>query len=244
MSAELEPNILTETKSTSKSSRRRSSELELMIADPEQTHRAALYQQQSTTAPSEILSPPTSHAGKQYRGPSRRSKSLSIENNPLLAIENPLFTVYPSVIPVSPLHTTADAHIVLPQSTATITPSWETSLERAINAIVSIKATHVRSFDTESTGAYNATGFVVDAEQGIILTNRHVVSPAPITASVVFANYEEVEVIPIYRDPLHDFGFLKFNPKHVKYQHIVEIPLKPHLARVGMEIRVVGSIFY
>ena len=49
----------------------------------------------------------------------------------------------------------------------------------------------------------------MDAEQGIILTNRHVVSPAPIVAQAVLTNYEEVDLKPVYRDPVHDFGFMK-----------------------------------
>ncbi|KAG1449795.1 hypothetical protein G6F56_008537 [Rhizopus delemar] len=36
--------------------------------------------------------------------------------------------------------------------------SWEPTLERAIKAIVSIKASHVRSFDSETSGDYTATG--------------------------------------------------------------------------------------
>ena len=75
-----------------------------------------------------------------------------------------------------------------------------------IRGIVSIKATTVRPFDTESAGHYTATGFVIDAGRGLILSNRHVVSPAPMTAIAVFINYEEVKLLPIYRDPVHDFG--------------------------------------
>lgn len=33
--------------------------------------------------------------------------------------------------------------------------SWEPTLEKAIRAIVSIKASHVRSFDTETSGKKN-----------------------------------------------------------------------------------------
>jgi len=51
-----------------------------------------------------------------------------------------------------------------------------------------------------------ASGFVVDAARGIIITNRHVVSPNPITAEAVFYDHEEVPIWPIYRDPVHDFG--------------------------------------
>ncbi|KAI8580689.1 hypothetical protein K450DRAFT_173290 [Umbelopsis ramanniana AG] len=119
--------------------------------------------------------------------------------------------------------------------------SWEPILENAIKAIISIKASHVRSFDTETSGVYSATGFIVDAKRGIILSNRHVVSPAPIVAQAVLTNYEEVDLIPIYRDPVHDFGFLKFDPSKVKFMELQQIDLCPEKAKVGLEIRVVGN---
>ena len=65
-----------------------------------------------------------------------------------------------------------------------IRAAWETTLERTIKSIISIEATRVRSFDTDKTGAFHATGFVVDKQRGIILSNRHVVSAGPITAKV------------------------------------------------------------
>ncbi|KAF7720820.1 serine protease [Apophysomyces ossiformis] len=119
--------------------------------------------------------------------------------------------------------------------------SWEPTLEKAIRAIVSIKASHVRSFDTETSGGYTATGFIVDAVRGIILTNRHVVSPAPIVAQAVLTNYEEVDLKPVYRDPIHDFGFMQFDPMKVKFMELEAIELSPERAKVGLDIRVVGN---
>ncbi|KAJ2776349.1 hypothetical protein H4R18_005714 [Coemansia javaensis] len=118
---------------------------------------------------------------------------------------------------------------------------WEPTLKRAINSIVSIKAQCVRSFDTETSGTYTATGFVVDVDAGLILSNRHVVNPAPIVAQAVFANYEEVELQPVYRDPVHDFGFFRFDPARLRFMRPESIRLAPHKAKVGMEIRVVGN---
>ncbi|KAJ2089269.1 hypothetical protein IW138_003589 [Coemansia sp. RSA 986] len=119
--------------------------------------------------------------------------------------------------------------------------SWEPTLERAIKSIVSIKAQCVRSFDTETSGTYTATGFVVDADAGLILSNRHVVNPAPIVAQAIFVNYEEVELQPVYRDPVHDFGLFRYNTKHLRFMQPESISLAPHKAKVGMEIRVVGN---
>ncbi|KAI8376036.1 uncharacterized protein BYT42DRAFT_516755 [Radiomyces spectabilis] len=121
------------------------------------------------------------------------------------------------------------------------TASWETTLERCIKSIVSIKATRVRALDTETPGVFTATGFIVDAERGILLSNRHVVSVAPIVAQAVLCNYEEIELTPIYRDPVHDFGFFRYDPSKVQFVDIPGIELYPEGAAVGQEIRVVGN---
>ncbi|KAG6609869.1 pro-apoptotic serine protease nma111-like protein [Phytophthora cinnamomi] len=106
---------------------------------------------------------------------------------------------------------------------------WKATLERVVPAIVSLKLNSPKFFDTESPGNGSATGFVVDAEKGIILTNRHVVGPGPIDAEAVFQNNEEVRVIPIYRDP------------DVKHMSVPSLRLEPDKATVGTDIRVVGN---
>lgn len=118
--------------------------------------------------------------------------------------------------------------------------SWETTIERCIKSIVSIKSCRTRGLDTELPGSFTATGFVVDPEQGIILSNRHVVSVSPIKAYAVLCNYEEIELIPIYRDPVHDFGFFRYDPCKVRFLDIPGIDLFPKGAKVGQDIRVVG----
>jgi S1-C subfamily serine protease len=119
--------------------------------------------------------------------------------------------------------------------------NWQETITKVVQAVVSIKFSHVLSFDTESAVISEATGFIVDLERGLILTNRHVVGPGPFCGYVVFDNHEEAIVKPIYRDAIHDFGFLQFDPKMVKYLKITALELKPNLAKVGTEIRVVGN---
>lgn len=70
----------------------------------------------------------------------------------------------------------------------------------------------------------------------LVLTNRHVVGPGPFSGYIVFNNQEEVEVHPVYRDPIHDFGFLKFDIKEVKYMELTAMQLRPDLAK-GMPRR-------
>eukprot|EP00216_Chloropicon_sp_CCMP2111_P002213 CAMPEP_0198241736 /NCGR_PEP_ID=MMETSP1446-20131203/6471_1 /TAXON_ID=1461542 ORGANISM="Unidentified sp, Strain CCMP2111" /NCGR_SAMPLE_ID=MMETSP1446 /ASSEMBLY_ACC=CAM_ASM_001112 /LENGTH=1038 /DNA_ID=CAMNT_0043924613 /DNA_START=27 /DNA_END=3143 /DNA_ORIENTATION=+ len=118
---------------------------------------------------------------------------------------------------------------------------WRATLQRVAPCCVVLKVTSTRSFDTESAGSSFATGFVVDRKKGIILTNRHVVKSGPVTAEAVFLNREELPVYPLYRDPVHDFGFVRFDPKKLRFLDVDEVPLAPEAASVGIEIRVVGN---
>ncbi|KAL5811752.1 hypothetical protein ACOSQ3_026702 [Xanthoceras sorbifolium] len=118
---------------------------------------------------------------------------------------------------------------------------WRKALSKVVPAVVVLRTTACRAFDTESAAASYATGFVVDKRLGIILTNRHVVKPGPVVAEAMFVNREEIPVYPIYRDPVHDFGFFRYDPSAVQFLNYEEIPLAPEVACVGLEIRVVGN---
>lgn len=119
--------------------------------------------------------------------------------------------------------------------------AWKDTITNVIRSVVSIKLNQCVDFDSERPYTGEATGFIVDAERGIIITNRHVVGTGPFSGYAVFDNHEEADVIPIFRDPIHDYGFLKFNPKDIKYMKITQLEIDPQLAQVGTEIRVVGN---
>ncbi|CAI9110593.1 OLC1v1010647C1 [Oldenlandia corymbosa var. corymbosa] len=118
---------------------------------------------------------------------------------------------------------------------------WRKALSKVVPAVVVLRTNACRAFDTEPAGASAATGFVVDKRRGIILTNRHVVKPGPVVAEAMFVNREEIPVYPIYRDPVHDFGFFRYDPAAIQFLSYEEIPLAPEAACVGLEIRVVGN---
>jgi len=119
--------------------------------------------------------------------------------------------------------------------------TWSKVINRVTDSIVTIRVDAVRAFDTSGNKSSQATGFVVDAERGIILTNRHVVQPGPVVAEALFSNREEIALKPIYRDPVHDFGFFQYNPVDLKFIAPKSLPIKPEEAVVGREIRVVGN---
>ena len=119
--------------------------------------------------------------------------------------------------------------------------TWNRTLERIASGVVSIQIDSTRSFDTERNQSSQATGFVVDAEHGLILTNRHVVTPGPVRAQAVFLNQEEVDLVPVYRDPIHDFGFFRYDPKQLQFMKPTQLALVPEAAQIGRDIRVVGN---
>src|SRR2546429_47580 len=120
-------------------------------------------------------------------------------------------------------------------------PDWADTLERIAGSVVSIDVDSTCAFDTEWNSSAQATGFVVDAERGLILTNRHVVTPGPVTAEATFLNREEVQLYPVYRDPVHDFGIYRYNPQKLRFIKPKALQLYPEGAQIGREIRVVGN---
>jgi pro-apoptotic serine protease NMA111 len=136
------------------------------------------------------------------------------------------------------------AAVVPPLATAEVAaePSdWRATLERIAPSVVTIRVDAPRAFDTSWNMSSQATGFVVDAERGLILTNRHVVMAGPVVAEAVFLNHEEVELTPVYRDPVHDFGFYRYDPAKLRHIKPQTLPLAPAGAQIGREIRVVGN---
>ena len=119
--------------------------------------------------------------------------------------------------------------------------SWAETVSRTANSVVSLQLSQLRTFDDTPQGGSNATGFVVDAERGIVLTNRHVVGSGPIRLSATFQNQERVDAVPLYRDPVHDFAFVRYDPKALEYATPASLQLRPDKVRTGMNIRVIGS---
>lgn len=59
------------------------------------------------------------------------------------------------------------------------------------------------------------TGFII-SQDGLIITNKHVVSEAGITYQVVTSNDKTYDVENIYRDPLNDIALIKIKPGNDK----------------------------
>jgi S1-C subfamily serine protease len=131
----------------------------------------------------------------------------------------------------------------LSAAVATAAPKngWQRTLDNVAQSVVVMRVNAPRSFDDVIAGYQTATGFVVDAERGLLLTNRHVVMPGPVVSEGVFLNNEEVDLQALYRDPVHDFGFYRFDPKAVRFMEVKALDLAPKRAQVGVEVRVIGN---
>jgi S1-C subfamily serine protease len=142
--------------------------------------------------------------------------------------------------PPQVLAQSASAQAAIPQAEGE-SQAWRATLQRVAESVVAIEIDQTRAFDTEWNSSAQATGFVVDADRGLILTNRHVVTPGPVTSEATFLNREEVQLYPVYRDPIHDFGIYRYDPKKLRFIKPRSLPLYPDGAQIGREIRVIGN---
>ena len=84
------------------------------------------------------------------------------------------------------------APILNPLAAPADSPEWQETIEKVVKSVVSIHFCQTCSFDTDLSMSSQATGFVVDAERGYIMTNRHVACAGPFWGYCIFDNHEEV----------------------------------------------------
>ncbi|KAL2391404.1 hypothetical protein RJ035_000298 [Blastomyces gilchristii] len=99
-------------------------------------------------------------------------------------------------------------------------PDWQATIEDVARSVVSVYFCRPKSFDTDAAASSQATGVLVDATNG---------------------NFERCDATAVYRDPVHDFGFLKIDPTAIKHMSLEQLKLRPESAKPGVEIRVVGN---
>ncbi len=112
-------------------------------------------------------------------------------------------------------------------------------IEKLKPAVISIKI-------KETTAAYTApfsgegTGFVVDKENGIIMTNRHIASiDAPADFEATFYDGTTADLSFIYNDPTTDFAFLKVDP-HLIPKELPQLKFS-RTATVGEDVFMIGN---
>lgn len=121
-------------------------------------------------------------------------------------------------------------------------PVWVKTLERVLPAILAVRVSHPIAFNHNKRKCSVATGFIVESRLGIVLTNRHVIDCSPVLVNGTFTDGTEIDLYPLYSDPVHDFAFLKFDPSRIPAElFFTQIDLNPQGAKIGVQIRVVGN---
>jgi S1-C subfamily serine protease len=118
---------------------------------------------------------------------------------------------------------------------------WTKQIKAFKEAVVNIETAKEIVFETEEPGVGYATGFVVDAQRGIIATNAHVTGISPSTVKVNFYNGNFTEAKALYYDPVHDFGFYKIDPASLGFElRAVRLGSWSQL-EVGDEVLLIGN---
>lgn len=118
--------------------------------------------------------------------------------------------------------------------------------DQMFSSFVKLEVIQKYGHSDSTRGVGFGTGFVVDAEKGIILTNKHVGTAAPVIARAVFGfgsnRQERVTVKPLYSDPVSDFGFYQYDPEELKHTKAQSLLLNTDSATLAMEIWVMGYV--
>ncbi len=81
------------------------------------------------------------------------------------------------------------------------------------------------------------TGFVVEQKEGLVVTNKHVVSDTQVEYRVITQEDEVLKVINIYRDPVNDLAILK-----TEQANLSPLPLGDSSAlKVGQKAIAIGT---
>lgn len=96
--------------------------------------------------------------------------------------------------------------------------NWTEQIAAFKPMVVNVETSSEVVFEMEGKGTSFATGFVVDAEHGIIATNQHVTGTSPSYVKINFHDGSFTEARILYYDPTHDFGFYQIDPAAVEFE--------------------------
>jgi S1-C subfamily serine protease len=119
--------------------------------------------------------------------------------------------------------------------------NWTDQIAAFKPMVVNVETSSEVVFEAESKGTSFATGFIIDAEHGIIATNRHVTGSSPAYVKINFYDGSFTEAKVFYYDPTHDFGFYQINPNEVEFTlEAVQLGAWRNLA-LGDELLLIGN---
>lgn len=113
-------------------------------------------------------------------------------------------------------------------------------LNRLNQGVVNIETTIIYSAYS-NVGIGGGTGFLINKEKGIFLTNAHVVSPGSVCRYIVrFSDGKEAKAKLRYYDPWQDFALLEVNPADIPDQTDA-LKLKPFGVVENEEVFIIGN---
>ena len=119
--------------------------------------------------------------------------------------------------------------------------NWTEQIAAFKPMVVNVETSSEVVFEMERKGTSFATGFVVDAERGIIATNRHVTGSSPSYVKINFHDGSFTEAQILYYDPTHDFAFYQIDPAEVEFElQAVELGEWDSLS-LGDELLLIGN---
>lgn len=113
-------------------------------------------------------------------------------------------------------------------------------LNKLNQSVVNIETTIIHSA-YKNVGITNGTGFLINKEKGLFLTNAHVISSGSVCRYTIrFADGKEAKARLRYYDPWQDFAFLEVNPADIPEQ-TTAIKLKPRGVIENEEVFIIGN---
>ncbi|MDP3935877.1 MAG: S1C family serine protease, partial [Alphaproteobacteria bacterium] len=113
-------------------------------------------------------------------------------------------------------------------------------LNKLNQGVVNIETTIVHSA-YKNVGITAGTGFLINKEKGVFLTNSHVVSPGSVCRYTIrFSDGKEAKAKLIYYDPWQDFAFLEVAPTDIP-EHTEALKLKPNAVVENEEVFIIGN---
>ena len=132
-----------------------------------------------------------------------------------------------------------------------IGPSVVTIVENSTTTAAAPNSINVGPFSIQIPGSSNSSqtnqpvsigsGFIIGSD-GLIVTNKHVVSDVGGKYQVITSNDKKYDVLKIYRDPLNDVAILKINPAQNRSEKLIPVTMgdSSHL-QVGQFVVAIGT---
>jgi S1-C subfamily serine protease len=105
--------------------------------------------------------------------------------------------------------------LLFSHSSPVLANRWGETIERLKPTVVNLEITTHVNIGLDRPGKWHGTGFIVDAQRGIVATNRHLTSTSPSLIKITFVDGSSTEGKLLYYDYSHDFAFVRFDPSSV-----------------------------